>query len=209
MVLINIVLATIGYFVNPNSVVVSAPFLVFAAWHHRQVRRIILMAGTLLVTSVSLYFLFNHFYVLHPDYIQNPITLDISTGYFYDNIAHLDERFGHISLFVEQKSWSVLALIVVMGLVLWRHGGKGVAAFSVFLAVLLFSFCVEKTAGGAPWVYISYSRMYLGIPLFLALGLGMADLRRWMIWVASVTATYAGTFSHTSGTAKSASIKVL
>ncbi|MCC6370118.1 MAG: hypothetical protein IT236_03830, partial [Bacteroidia bacterium] len=111
---INTALALLGYYVNPNSALVSAPFLFYLFLHHRQNKRYYwLMAGVMLL-NMPLYFFFNHFYVLHPDYIINPIEYRMSASLFATNISNLDQRFTHISPFFENNSLLLLLLFGIM-----------------------------------------------------------------------------------------------
>lgn len=179
----NVVMAMIGYFVNPNSVLVSAPFIFYVFLHHYKnfgfYKKIVPLAFLL----IPLYFLFDYFYQIHPDYIKHGIEYRISTAFFWDNIKNLDDRFIHIAYFYENNLPSVLLVLMVVLVFLIRHNKKAAWSFLIFISVILFSFCTGKTLEGFTWVYVSYSRMYLGIPVFISLFIALIQFKtnKWLI----------------------------
>lgn len=181
-VVINTILAVAGCFINPNAAVVVAAFFVFVTLHNLQWNRLLTIGATAVISGLCCYVLFDLFYRLHPEYIKNPITLGITTAYFMENISNLDHRFAHISPFTSGNCWPLLFLLFVLGFMLASTSRKAFFGFVAGLAVVLFSFCVGKTTEGTAWVFVSFSRMYLGIPFLIALTISFIRFSDLMIY---------------------------
>lgn len=190
---LNTGLALLGYFVNQNSVIVSAPFLFYGFLHNYTNRRYYIRVVPVLLLYLPLYALFDAFYKAHPDYILQGVSHSFSAKSFFDSISNLDSRFQHISFFVPKQSAILLATMAITAYFLFRQNRKAFYAFLVFLLVLLVSFASDKVAGGCFWVFMSYSRMYLGIPLALALFFSLLafEWRPLYRWLAPLPVLYA------------------
>lgn len=173
----NVILCMIGYFVNPNSVIVSAPFVFYVFLHNFKNNRFYFFVLPLVLLMIPLHFFFNHFYAIHPDYIKHGLEYRMSTAFFWGNIRELDLRFIHLSFFFENNYLSLLLALMVLCYFLYRQNKKAAWSFLIFILVILFSFCSGKTLEGSTWAYMSFSRMYLGIPLFMGLFLSVLNLK--------------------------------
>lgn len=167
-IFINSVLAITGYFVNPNSVLVTLPLLFYLFLINFRQPKYYLICGTALLSAIPLYFIFNYFYKVHPDYVVLGLQYNFTTVYFWDILSHLDTHFAHINFFVEERAFSVLSVLVLIGIILFRKNKKAFYALLSFFAVILLSFFSAKTKDGVIWPFYSYSRIFLGIPLFIA-----------------------------------------
>jgi hypothetical protein len=169
--LFNSLLAVVGYFVNPNSLLVSIPFLVYFFLQHFKNPRYHAFNLLVLLFAGGCYLFFDFFYLRYPDYIVNGILLSMSPEFFLENIRDLDRRFAHVSFFKAKNCLVLLFTLLLLSVLLFKKDKKGFVAFLAFILVLLLSFFSSKTVEGSAWAYMSYSRMYLGIPLFIGLWL--------------------------------------
>ncbi|MES2760970.1 MAG: hypothetical protein V4677_02140 [Bacteroidota bacterium] len=168
-IMINTFMAYVGYLVNQNSVLVSAPFLFYLFLLNYKDKKYYVYAVIGLLFALPVDYCLNHFYKIHPDYVFYPANNVFSLDYFKDAVSHLDQRFAHISVFIEEKSVLMLMLFVTIGYLLFKKNRKLFFAFLVFIAVLLVSFFSSKVSDGIVWPFYSYSRMYLGIPIIIYL----------------------------------------
>jgi hypothetical protein len=173
----NVIFCMIGYFVNPNSVIVSVPFLFYVYLHHFKNKRFYLINLPLAFLLIPLYLFFNHFYVVHPDYIKHGLEYRLSTAFFWHNLREIDLRFIHISFFKEKSFLTILFSLVFLAYFLYRQNKNAAWAYIAFIVVILFSFCTGKTLEGSTWAYMSFSRMYLGIPVFMCLFLSVLNIK--------------------------------
>lgn len=166
---VNTVLAVLAYFVNPNSFLYAAPVLLFLWYKNAANKSYYYITAAALASYFLFDFTFNAFYRAHPDYIKTGLSLGFSVRYFLENINQFDLRFAQLSPFTEGRSTYLILFFVYVLLLLLRQRRKAYAlAALAFVLVLLFSFFLDKTLDGSDWVYLSYSRMYLAIPLVLA-----------------------------------------
>ena len=176
-VFINTALSVLAFFVNPNSVIVSAPFLFYLFLINYKTKSYYWVTGLGLIISVPLYFLFDWFYVLHPDYITLKLSYNMSSDYFKNSFLDLDRRFAQVSFFIENNCVFLLLSIIVFGFLFFKRDKKVFFAYLLFLLVILTSFFSGKTREGSTWIYYTYSRMYLGIPVLLYLFLSTKQFR--------------------------------
>jgi hypothetical protein len=175
--LINAVLSVIAWFVNPTSVFVSAPFLLYLFLHNFRTRSCYLASLPALLLLWPLHLLFDRLYILHPEYIMHPMVDNFSTDYFWESIQTLDLKFGYISPFFENRSVSLIVALLILGALFWRFDRKALVCLGLLVAITLFSFIYEKSCEGTEWAYMPWSRMYLGIPFFIGLFQGRISLK--------------------------------
>ena len=176
---LNLVFTLIGFFVNPNVLVVAAPLMIYLLLINYRDKLFYIIGFSALLLLFPLDLFFNHFYVEHPDYVIYGLVHSYSFKYFVENIRHLDQVFAHISFFVENVCWPLLASFLLLGIFLFRkENKKPFWTFVLFLFVILCSFVTGKTREGSIWPYYSYGRMYIGIPLVLALFLSVFEFER-------------------------------
>jgi hypothetical protein len=168
-ILVNTFFAFVGYLVNQNSVLVSAPILCYLFLINYKEKKYYVYSFIGLVLAIPVYYLLNQFYKTHPNYVMYPANNVFSVSFFKDAISHLDQRFAHISLFIEEQSFLTLVLFGIIAFVLFKKNMKMFYAFLVFLLVIIVSFFSSKVSDGIVWPFYSYSRMYLGIPIIIYL----------------------------------------
>lgn len=175
-ILLNTCLAYIGYLVNQNSVLVSAPFLCYLFLENYKDKKYYLYSAIGLLLAMPVAYGLNHFYKLNPDYVFYPANNYFSFEFFKDAITHLDKRFAHIGFFIEETSILVLMAFLGLGFLLYKRNKKAFVSFLIFICVIIVSFFSSKVYDGIVWPFYSYSRMYLGIPIAICLFLWLAKL---------------------------------
>ena len=169
LLFLNTVLAILAYYVNQNSILVSVPFLFYIFLIHFKHKTYYYVSGTALLTAYPVDLFFNAFYRAHPDYICQSTFNVFAPKYFIQSISHLDERFQHISFFIPNQSYTLLLGFLILGFMLYQHNKKAFWSFILFVFILLCSFFASKISDGSTWVFMSYSRMFLGIPILICL----------------------------------------
>jgi hypothetical protein len=176
-ILLNTLMAILGYHINPNSMLVTAPFLLYVFSHNYKTKNYYLINLFCLVVFWVLNFLFNQFYLNHPDYVLLGLSFEFSRESFIDNFSHLDERLGHVSFFVENKCWTLLCVLLALPIILYQQNKKAALSFLLFIFTTLALFFVDRSLVGSIWPFYSYNRMYLGIPLAIALFLPLLNIK--------------------------------
>lgn len=176
-ILLNTLMAILGYYINPNSVLVTAPFLLYLFLHNYKNKNYYLINIFCLIIFWLLHLLFNQFYLNHPDYVLLGLSFEFSKESFIDNLSHLDERLGHVSFFVENKCWTLLVVLLTLAVLIYRQNKKAALSFLFFVLTTLILFSVDRSLIGSTWPFYSYNRMYLGIPLAIALFLPLLTIK--------------------------------
>jgi hypothetical protein len=173
---INAALGTLAFFVNQNSLLATAPLFFYLFILNRKRREFYLVAITVAFTYLLSYLLLDKFYHDHPDLVVAPMRLLFSMNNFWNSVSHLDLQFAHLSFFMERKSWTLIAALLVLLCYLLRHNRPAALGLIMLFAVILFSFCFEKNIEGTSWPFYSYSRSYLGIITTLVLFTSLCQL---------------------------------
>lgn len=169
LILVNTFLAYVGFLVNQNSILVSAPFLFYLFLVNHKNKKYYIYSAMGLIIAFPIDYILNHFYIIHPEYNLYRFKHIFSMQYFTDAISHLDDRFAHIGLFFENTCIITVLIFLILAIYFFRKNRAWFYAFLVFMSIILFSFFSSKSADGSTWAFFSYSRIYLGIPLFFAL----------------------------------------
>lgn len=180
----NTAAGVLAYFVNPNSLVLTVPLLTYLFFMNFRHRWYYWWTGAAALLFLPFDYFFNHFYRLHPDYIKTELIMDFGLRYLSENLTDLSRAFAQITPFTEQKViWLVsLTGLITAGLILQKRK-QLVLAFCSLLIFLLVSMTLGKTRDGGVWVYLPFSRMYLGIPLVLAFFVSTLDLNKKLLLI--------------------------
>lgn len=181
--ILNTLMCILGYFVNPNSLIVSFPFAMFLFFHNYKEKTFYIAMFICVLAAIPLHLLFNQFYISHPEYVVFELVYAISPAYFWENLKHLDQAFQHINFFMEDKSWCLLLVFAFLSWITFRKNKILFYTFLSLIFMILVSFFSGKVRDGAPWPFYSFSRMYLGIPLIIGLICTRLELSRIFILV--------------------------
>lgn len=184
--LLNTFCAGLAYLVNPNSLLLSLPVFSYLFLHNYKNKPAYYSVAAGFAMALPFAYLLNHFYTVHPEYIQHPMENKFSFYYFTDALDNLDQRFANITFFEDEKSVYLLLALFVCALLFFTQNKKAFYSYLVFLAFLLITFFSSKVADGSDWVYFSFSRMYLAIPLLLSLFLSTLTFRNEKIMYAFI-----------------------
>jgi hypothetical protein len=171
-------LAVFGYTVNPNSALLSLPILVYLGIQNFPVRKFYLLSGAGIAAGLVIHLLVAAFYLLHPNHIIHPaIKFMMTMNQFTDFAGNMNKVFGYVT----PVFWNlggilpVLFLLFGIGLFAVKKVPEGwVMIFS--LVLILVSLSVKQVAMASESIFYSYSRMYLAVPVILALFLPFLPL---------------------------------
>jgi len=123
---------------------------------------------------------------------MNDLTLRYSTDYFGLALSKFNKLFKHVSFFTDESSVPLFAALLLFLILLFRSGNKFSYALLAFFLLLALSFCFGKTHDGSDWLFMSTSRMYLGIPVLIALMIPLVklNLRKYMYLLLLIPSVY-------------------
>jgi len=166
-------LLVLAWALNPNSLVVLLPLGVYALGTRFRRWRF-WVAGFLGAAVASVYPLLRYqfYYVWHDDYRfhYRDQTLRWSWDNFGKFLPHLDSSFGDFLPVEWHPAYVLLAIFLLLIVVLvWRRRYAGAMAGFSGVALVVTSFFCDRVQVSAEHVLLSYSRMFLGVPVLLVM----------------------------------------
>lgn len=184
---LNFFMILLGYFVSPNSLLLSLPFLCFVFLHNYKNKLFYLIGLATGLFFIPLYFVFDYFYILHPDYVIYSYRHDFSFSYLLQNLKHPNQAFAHLGFFMDENAIVTLIAFVFLAYVLVKQNKPAFYSLLAFVAILAVMLSSGKSRDGTFWPWYSYSRMYVALPLLLALFAGTIQLNTKVFLIPLVT----------------------
>jgi hypothetical protein len=154
---------SLGFWINPNSIVLSAAIFLFD-WCQREGKMEWYMAigGTL---TAMIYKIFTFwFYSVHPLYDYHKKKMLV---FEWDEWS---ERMVHLDHFFFNKSWLFLLCMALSFLLFLKNKRtKAILALLFFVIFFCLTIGMERIGDGIKSIYYHPGRMYLGMPLAVAL----------------------------------------
>ncbi len=179
-------LLVLSYSINPNSVLFSVPcvfYLVMQNYTRKYIYRPSLLG---LAGGILIHFLLNLFYLIHPNYNLHVYSLKYSLKNMLIGIQKTDLFFRDIAIISPDFGTSTLVLLSLFTLYFWVKKEKK-KSFSIGISVIIifFSLSLDKIHDAIDSVFYSYSRMYLALPLTLALAISFLEIKRrtWLVYL--------------------------
>ncbi len=162
--------AIIGYSVNANSILFSVPCFFLLLLHHFRNRNFYLFSGAGFLTGLALHLVIAWFYLNHANYILHSFQPDFSFKNLWSGLKELDYFFAYITPIFKKQGWMILVFFTIISLVLFKQKKikEGITVLLI-LPLILLPFSASKVHDGTTSVFFSYARMYLAVPVFLAL----------------------------------------
>lgn len=167
---IAILIFTFGLCVHPGIIIVVLPIMVFVYVKHNILLKILKIDFLFFIAFLFVGILvLDAFYFLHPNYIQNDLKSNFLLFNFLINIQRLDVLWSYVSpIFTSQALWLLLTIFTIW---LFSKTHARFYALASVMGILLFSLCSEKSLEGSNWLFMPFSRLYIYLPVFTALGL--------------------------------------
>lgn len=187
---INTFFSGLAYIVNPNSVIVSAPFLCFVFLNNYQNKKYYYASLIGALPAVLLLVFIKLFYVNYKSPLVYQLNNEFSFTYFREGILNLSKRFMHVTFFNEGYSFLLLAIIITTAIWFWIKNKKVFLSLMMLFAVITISLFTSKAGDGAEWAFYSYSRLYIGLPIFMYLFLSLLDIKKIILPIIGVTVIF-------------------
>jgi hypothetical protein len=188
-IILNCLMAMVGYVVSPNSVLVSIPLILFLyQFHYKNYKFYFLIVFTV-ICYLPLYYIFDYFYLIHPGYVRHKFSHSFSIKFFIDNIRNLNQCFEYVSFFVSESFIPFLVTLIVLFIVFVKYCKKALIPFISFILIIILMLFSEKSRNGANWPWFSYCRMLIGIPIFVMLFTTIQSLSSTKIMPAIISIT--------------------
>ncbi|MES2514972.1 MAG: hypothetical protein V4580_12545 [Bacteroidota bacterium] len=165
-------LAVIGYSVNANSVLVAIPYLLFLFLSNYRDKNFYALSATGMVIGCVVHLVVNHFYAMHPFYDFHKAELAYSLKILINSFGKLNLYFNLVSpVFWCAGSLTLVLFLILSILLLKRKDYKGSILIASIPLLLILTFGITKVHDGTDSIFFSCSRMYLSLPLLVAVAL--------------------------------------
>lgn len=178
----------LGVTLNPNCI----PFLIPVGLHlwlsHRPPWRHALLVAVPVALMLSLEHWAKRFYVDHPDHLTHWMEpLSYWPADVVDAFSRLDMHFAHLTPLFWSWGWGAPVLLALLAWWSARLDRKWSRVLWITLAATVLMLGINKVSDGTASLFHLPARMFLALPLVLALGLawslrgGVMDAGRWRL----------------------------
>lgn len=169
------VMSALALFVNPNSGIIILPVgLILLIENFRNLKfyyQTIFGA----IPGLIIWYLANQFYVRHPEYVVHG-KWELEFSLLIIKPYEWDKFFNYVTPVFWNIGWIIIPSFLVLAFVLYKQNNKRAAIAACSAAVLIFfSTTILKVHDGTHSVFYSWSRMFMGVPMLLAVFLGLMN----------------------------------
>lgn len=162
----------VGFVLNPNSVVFSFPIGLFLLIENYKKPAFYLLSIAVGIPFLALKYWAEQFYEINDEYIVHFMwELTYSFNLLLEGLSYLDRYFRHLTPVLWVGNWLILIVLVILGIVLLKKNQQKGVIFLATLFIALAFMGINKVNDGMKTIFLTPVRMYLSIPLILALGL--------------------------------------
>lgn len=176
----------LSYSINPNAVLLGLPCLVFYMLQHYSKKEFFVPFFMGLLLGFGIHYLLNLFYKLHPHYNLHQFTITYTFKNLMNGLQHLNAYLGDISIIFSHFGISILLVFGLLSYYFWIQKER-TKAISIGLVVILVigTLSMSKIHDALDSIFYSYSRMYLALPVTLALGISFLELKKnvWLVYL--------------------------
>lgn len=171
---LSVFFAITGYVVNSSSIIVTLPCLLYLWLCNVKQKRYYLYSGIGLFCGALIYFGIKLFYASHPNYVVHTMELDYSFKRLAKSFSNLDIYFNFNTPVFHAQGYLVLFMFAFLAAFYYLIKKKSEALVCLFIPVfILITFGINKIHEGFDSIFFHYSRMFLSVPLALALCLSL------------------------------------
>lgn len=161
-------LMVVGFTVNSNSILLSFPCLLYLFSQNLKNKYFYIFTSIGVFLGSMFHFMIYVFYLTHPAYNIHKYKLQISANYFKEGINHLDDLFNSVTPLFWHQGYLLLVFPLVLSLLFYRRKMVYESIItSIIPFMLLLTLFLSKIYDGSNFVFFSYARMYLAVPVLL------------------------------------------
>ncbi|MGB1039767.1 MAG: hypothetical protein ACPGVD_02755 [Flavobacteriales bacterium] len=165
-------LMVFAFSVNPNSVIISIPCLAYLFFKNLKNQKFYLFVILGIGLGFAFHFWVNYFYVLNPANNIHYYELKYSLENLTKGLNNLDSFYNWVSPVFWKNGYIYVVLSLILGVFFMIKKKVALGMFFITIPFLLvLTTCFEKVHDGFDSVFFSKSRMYLGLPILIAISL--------------------------------------
>lgn len=160
----------VGFVLNPNSILFSFPIGLLLLLENYKKPAFYLLSIGVGIPFLALKYWAEQFYEINDEYIVHFMwELTYSFSLLLEGLSYLDKFFRHLTPVFWEGNWFILIILVILSVVLLKKNQQKGIIILATLVVALALMGVNKVNDGMKTVFLTPVRMYLSVPLILAL----------------------------------------
>jgi len=168
----------LGYLFNPNSLVFAVPIVTYLFLKNYKRPSFYFINLLLIACALLIEYFAKRFYLLNPDYnVCAMWILQFSWQDLLSNLEELEKFFGYLTPVFWHSGYIVLPVLIILSIACWKEDWRKGVSLSTGVIFIIVLLGINKVGDDAGTVFLSSARMFLGIPLFLALAFSWSKNR--------------------------------
>lgn len=161
--------SVVGYSLTANSVLLSAPILLYVFLLNYKSFSFYISVGFGFLTGLMVHICLNHFYEINPNYKLHSYELLYSFDKLIQSFNGLDKYFNYVSPIFWNQGFIWLILLLIFGVLAFKRDRWQLGVMLLFIPfMILGTLGFSKIHDGTESIFFSYSRMYLSLPVLIA-----------------------------------------
>ncbi len=175
----------LGYSVNSNSFLISAPVFLYLWLNNLKTSRFYFYCGAGFLIGLAVHLLVALFYILHPDHaIHHLARFMMAISLFLDAFKHLDRHLGFVTpVFGTHGIMSLILFILIGTIFLFQKKRNAAIMAFASLGLILVSLSLKQVFMSTDSIFYSYARYYLALPVLIALFIPFLGIPFKRIWI--------------------------
>jgi hypothetical protein len=162
----------LAFSINSNSILLSLPYLFYLFLQNVSNKHYYFYSNLGVLIGFLIHFSLNYFYLLNPSYNLHKLDLSFSFKKLFLSFNKLDLFFNDVTPLFWSTGFLVLFMFILISFFLFRIKKYFEAIIVFFIPIfIIFTLGINKVHDGVNSIFFSYSRMYLSIPLLLAVSI--------------------------------------
>jgi len=163
-------LHVLAFSLNSNAILISVPCLFYLLLENRKNSRFYSYTALGALPAALIHGAAALFYSRHPNYNLHRFGLEYSFSDLWAAMRHLDDFFNFNTPVTSSSGFLVLIYFWIISVYYFKKGVWNEALVTAFIPFLiLFTFGFNKVNEGTNSLFFHYSRMFLALPVLLAL----------------------------------------
>ena len=161
---------SLSYICNPSSLVFSIPICVYLFLINFRRLSFYLINIATVIPILSIEYFAKRFYLMNAEYnVCGMWNFEFSFSKMFNNFQHLDKFFKYSTPIFWSAGWLALVFILIAGIVIMKKDWKKGISLIIGLVFIIFTLGINKVNDDSNTIFLSSTRMFLGIPLLIGL----------------------------------------
>lgn len=172
---------SIGFIFNPNSLVFSFPICLYMFLINWNKFTFYIINILIIIPVLSIQYFAKKFYENNQEFNVNGMQkITFKVEKIFDNFQHLDQFFNYFTPILWFSGWLIIFIIFFLSIYIINKDLKKGLSLLFGVIFIIFTLGINKVNDHIDSIFLSSTRMFLGIPLFT--GLAFFWIREYVVF---------------------------